>query len=151
MRALPPRLEAWGRSAARFLPAPLSAPLQAAHQELHRSLRLAFSLATVHRRPVCVAPVLGAAQAGPAMHLPLRLPDGVHWGRPESVPLPPDLLDSGWRSGQPRPLTILPDRRAASNVWFLHHGRETLCLRLGLVGQVEILRYRPLLGGWMRA
>lgn len=146
MRAAHSLLGALGHAAARMLPAPLCPPLQAARHELHRSLHLAFSLATAHRCTVCVAPAPEAGQG----RLALRLPEGVRWGRPASVPLPPDLLDSGWHSGRPRPLTILPHRRAASNVWFLHHGREALCLRLGLVGQVEILRYRPVLGTWTR-
>jgi len=147
MRTGLPLLDTLGRAAARILPGPLSPPLQAAHQELRRSLHLAFSLATAHGRAVCVAP---APEAGRG-HLSLRLPEGVRWGRPASIPLPPALLDTGWRTGRLRPLTLLPHRRAAANVWFLHHGREALCLRLGLVGQVEILRYRPQLGAWTRA
>jgi hypothetical protein len=43
----------------------------------------------------------------------------------------------------------MPHRRAATNVWFLHHGRQTLCLRLELSGSVELLRYRPFLGAWV--
>jgi len=145
MRAGRPLLDTLGRAAARLLPGPLSPPLQAARRELRRSLRLAFRLATAHRRAVCVAP-----ESAPG-HLALRLPEGVRWGRPASVPLPPDLAGSGWRPGRPRPLTLLPQGRAAANVWFLHHGREALCLRLGLRGQVEFLRYRPRLGAWTEA
>ncbi len=145
MRAGRPLLDTLSRAAARLLPGPLSPPLQAARRELHRSLRLAFCLATAHRRAVCVAP-----ESAPG-HLALRLPEGVRWGRPASVPLPPDLAGSGWRPGRPRPLTLLPQGRAAANVWFLHHGREALCLRLGLRGQVEFLRYRPRLGAWTEA
>jgi hypothetical protein len=43
----------------------------------------------------------------------------------------------------------MPQRRASANVWFLHHGRQALCLRLDLSGAVELLRYRPLLGTWV--
>lgn len=145
MRAAGPLIDTLSRAAARLLPGPLSPPLRAARHELRRSLHLAFSLATTHRRAVCVAP-----GAGPG-HLALELPAGVRWGRPASVPLPPALRGSGWCTDRPRPLTILPHRRAAANVWFLHHGREALCLRLGLLGQVEILRYRPRLDAWTEA
>lgn len=134
-----------GRAAARILPGPLSPPLQAAQRELRRHLQLASRLATAHRRAVCVA-----LEAAPG-HLALRLPEGVGWGRPASIPLPPELAGSGWSPGRPRPLTLLPHRRATANVWFLHHGREALCLRLGLGGQVAFLRYRPRLGAWTEA
>jgi hypothetical protein len=145
MRTGRPLLGTLSRAAARFLPGLLCPPLRAAQWELRRSLRLAASLATTHRRAVCVAP-----GAGPG-HLALRLPEGVRLGRPASIPLPPELAGSGWRPGRPRPLTLLPQRRAAANVWFLHHGGEALCLRLGLEGQVAFLRYRPRLGAWTEA
>ena len=45
-------------------------------------------------------------------------------------------------------LFLTPEHRAAANVWFLHHGRQALCLCLGLGGTVELFRYRPLLGTW---
>jgi hypothetical protein len=78
----------------------------------------------------------------------VKLPTGVRWGRPAAIPLPPSLEDSGWLGGRPRPITVMPQRRAAANVWFLHHGREALCFRLALSGSVELLRYRPLLRTW---
>ena len=140
-----------GQLVALVLPAPLSPPLSLAHHELRRSLHLAFGLATTHGRVVSVAPVLGGSHDARALCLSFRLPEGVRWGRPAAVPLPPALCDSRWRGGRPRPLSILPHRRAAANVWFLHHGREALCLRLGLGGQAEFLRYRPRLGAWTRA
>ena len=133
--------------AARLLPAPLSPPLRAAQAELHRGLQLAFRLAATHQRPVVLEPLRPAAEG----HLAVRLPAGVRWGRPASIPLPLSLADSGWRGGRPQPITVMPQRRASANVWFLHHGQEALCLRLGLKGQVELLRYRPLLGAWLRA
>lgn len=135
-----------GRLAAALLPMPLSPPLRAAQSELRRSLHLAFQLASTHGRAVTVEPLRPAAEG----RVSVRLPDGVRWGRPAEVPLPPSLADSGWRGARPRPITVMPRRRAAANVWFLHHGREALCLRLDLAGSVELLRYRPLLGAWLR-
>jgi hypothetical protein len=132
------------RALATLLPTPLCAPLRAAQAELRRSLHLAFRLASVHRRTVVLEPFQQATEGS----LALRLPEGVRWGRPLSIPLPPSLADSGWRDGRPRPITILPQRRASANVWFLHHGRQALCLRLDLSGAVELLRYRPLLRAW---
>lgn len=148
MRPAPETLrDVLGRLAARLLPRPLSPPLRAAQAELRRSLHLAFQLAATHGRAVTVEPHRAAAEGRVAV----RLPAGVRWGRPAQVPLPPSLADSGWRGGRPRPITVMPRRRAAANVWFLHHGREALCLRLDLAGSVELLRYRPWLGAWLRA
>jgi hypothetical protein len=138
-------LEQAARAVAVCLPSPLCQPLQAARAELRRSLHLAFQLASSHRRTVVVEPYRQAAEG----HVAVKLPEGVHWGRPATIPLPPSLADSGWRGGRPRPITVMPQRRASANVWFLHHGREALCLRLNLSGSVELMRYRPLLRAWV--
>jgi hypothetical protein len=132
------------RLAALILPAPLSPPLRAAQAELRRSLHLAFRLASTHHRAVVLEPCREATEG----RISVRLPEGVQWGRPAAIPLPPSLAGSGWRGDRPRPITVMPQRRASANVWFLHHGREALCLRLDLSGSVELLRYRPLLGAW---
>ena len=125
-------LQILGRGAAALLPAPLSAPLRAAQSELQRSLHLAFRLASTHDRAVVLEPCRPATEG----RLSVRLPEGVRWGRPTTVPLPPSLADSGWRSGHPHPITVMPQRRASANVWFLHHGRQALCLRRDLSGSV---------------
>ncbi len=132
------------RTLTTFLPAPLSPPLRAAQLELRRSLNLAFRLASLHRRAVVLEPRRQASEGRIAVHLP----EGVCWGRPATIPLPPCLLNSGWRGGRPKPITVMPQQRASANVWFLHHGRQALCLRLDLSGAVELLRYRPLLRAW---
>jgi len=137
-------LRVLGQAVAALLPAPLCPPLRAARLELHRSLHLAFRLAATHGRTVVVDPGRKRAEG----RLSVCLPEGVSWGRPGAIPLPPSLADSGWCGGRPRPITVMPQRRAAANVWFLHHGRQALCLRLDLSGSVELLRYRPLLRAW---
>jgi hypothetical protein len=134
------------RAAALLLPSPLCQPLRAAQAELRRSLHLAFRLAATHHRTVVLDPGRQAREG----HLAVQLPEGVRWGRPSAIPLPPVLADSGWRSGRPRPITVMPQQRAAANVWFLHHGRQALCLRLDLSGAVELLRYRPIFRAWTR-
>jgi hypothetical protein len=143
--AATPLLQYLGRTAARILPAPLCPPLRAAQLELCRSIHLAFRLAATHRRAVVLEPCRAASEGRIAVHLP----QGVCWGRPEEVPLPPSLVDSGWVGGAPHPITVMPQRRALANVWFLHHGREALCLRLDLSGSIVLLRYRPWLGAWV--
>ena len=137
-------LEQFSRAAAALLPSPLCPPLKAAQAELHRSLHLAFGLATTFHRTVVLEPCRKAA----AGRIAVKLPEGVRWGRPAAIPLPPSLEDSGWWGGRPRPITVMPQRRASANVWFLHHGRQALCFRLDLSGAVELLRYRPLLRTW---
>ena len=131
--------------AALLLPAPLSPPLCAARTELRRTLGLAFRLAATHHQPVMLEPG-GEATRG---RVALQLPPDVLWGCPPATPLPPNLVGSGWGSGFPHPILVMPERRAVANVWFLHHGREALCLQLGLSGAVELLRFRPGLGAWV--
>lgn len=143
--ALSTFLQQVSRIAAQVLPTPLCSPLRAAQTELRRSLHLAFRLAATHHRAVVVEPCREATEG----RISVRLPEGVCWGRPAAIPLPPSLADTGWRGDRPRPITVMPQRRASANVWFLHHGREALCLRLDLFGTVELLRYRPRLGAWV--
>jgi hypothetical protein len=138
-------LQQASRIAAMLMPPPLCRPLRAAQAELSRGLHLAFRLASIHNRAVVLEPIRQAAKGRVSM----KLPAGVRWGRPAAVPLPPNLVGSGWWGGRPRPITVMPKYRASANVWFLHHGRQTLCLRLNLLGSVELLRYRPLLGVWI--
>ena len=133
------------RVAAALWPSPLCQPLRAAQVELRRSLHLAFRLASIHPRTVVPAPCRQATEG----RISVRLPEGVRWGRPAAIPLPPSLADSGWQGGDPHPITVMPQCRASANVWFLHHGREALCFRLDLAGSVELLRYRPWLGTWV--
>ncbi|WLT32298.1 hypothetical protein [Geothrix sp. PMB-07] len=145
MRAASAFLQQALQAVARHLPTLPCPPLQAAQTELRRSLHLAFGLAAAHRRAVVVTPFQRSSGACVAV----QLPAGVQWGRPKAIPLPPSLAGSGWRGGKPRPITVTPERQALANVWFLHHGRQALCLRLGLTGSMELLRYRPLLGAWV--
>jgi hypothetical protein len=133
------------RTAAMFMPPPLCRPLRTARSELGRRLNLAFRLASTYHRTVVLEPFRQTAKGRISLHLP----EGVCWGRPMAVPLPPNLIGSGWRDDLPRPITVMPQYRASANVWFLHHGQETLCLRLHASGTVELLRYRPLLGTWV--
>lgn len=138
-------LGSFPRGMAALIPGLLCQPLRKAQADLRRNLHLAFQLASAHQRPVVLEPGVPAKGC-----LGMRLPEGVSWGRPASVPLPPSLANSGWHGERPRPITVMPHRRATANVWFLHHGREALCLRLGLSGSVEMLRYRPLFRAWTR-
>jgi hypothetical protein len=131
---------------ASLCPGPLCQPLRTARQDLRRNLHLAFRLASAHQRPVTLEPGRASAKGSLGIHLP----EGVRWGRPSAIPLPPSLAGTGWRGGRPRPITVMPHRGATANVWFLHHGREALCLRLALTGAVEMLRYRPFLRAWTR-
>jgi hypothetical protein len=101
-------------------------------------------VAATHGRAVTLTPGPSATPG----EIPLRIPPEVGWGRPESVPLPPALQDSGWVAGTPRPIVVMPGGRALASVWFLHHGGEALCLRLNLSGSLELLRYRPGLRAW---
>ncbi|MCX6548654.1 MAG: hypothetical protein NTW40_11530 [Acidobacteria bacterium] len=131
--------------AALLLPGFLSPSLRQASMELRTRLELAFRLAALHHRPVVLEPSRRAGSGQVAV----RLPRGVRWGCPSAIPLPPRLEATGWEGGKPRPITVTPEHRAAANVWFLHHGRQALCLCLELGGGVILFRYRPLLGTWI--
>ena len=132
--------------AALLVPGFLSRPLRQVRAEFQARLDLAFRLATTHGRAVSLEPSRRARSGQVAV----RLPQGVRWGCPDAIPLPPGLEETAWGGGRPHPITVMPEGRAAANVWFVHHGRQVLCLSLGLGGAVHLFRYRPLLGAWVR-
>lgn len=144
MRALGLRLHTIVLRVAPLLPSSLDAPLHAASRDIRRSLALAFRVAAAHGQTVTLAP---SACAAPG-HVSLHLPPEVAWGRPDAIPLPLPLKESRWSRGAPLPMVVMSGGRALPSVWFLHHGREALCLRLNMNGSLELLRYRPRLKAW---
>ena len=96
----------------------LPAPLSPPLRAAQSELRRSLHLAFRLATTHGRAVVLEPCRAATEGRLAVRLPEGVRWGRP------------------------------SANVWFLHHGREALCLRLDLSGSVELLRYRPLFRAW---
>jgi hypothetical protein len=124
--------------------------LSAAHQEIRGSLEQAFALARARGSNVTVA--LGAA-SGAGEHLPVQLTRKVKWGKPASIPLPPDMDAPlvAAKTGEAHPiLTVTPRRTALASVWFLNDGREALCMRLSGHGQLQVLRWRRDLLKWTR-
>jgi prepilin-type N-terminal cleavage/methylation domain-containing protein len=124
--------------------------LSAAHQEIRGSLEQAFTLARARGTNVTVA--LGRA-SGEGEHLPVQLSRKVRWGKPAAIPLPPDMEKPAVAAttGEAHPvLTVTPRRTALASVWFLHDGREALCMRLSGHGQLQVLRWRRDLLKWTR-
>jgi prepilin-type N-terminal cleavage/methylation domain-containing protein len=114
--------------------------LTAVQGEFRAALEEAFLLARARGREVRLG--LAAADTGPPG---LRLPRGVHWGLPGSIPLPPgmDRPARAHLSGAAHPqVTVTPRRTATASVWFLTDGRDALCLRLSGQGRVQLLRWR---------
>jgi hypothetical protein len=124
--------------------------LSAAHQEIRGSLEQALTLARARGSNVTVA--LGAA-SGAGEHLPVQLGRRVKWGKPDHIPLPPDMdaPTVASRTGEAHPiLTVTPRGTALASVWFLNDGREALCMRLSGHGQLQVLRWRRDLKKWTR-
>lgn len=126
------------------------AQLTAAHQEIRGSLDQAFNLARARGTNVTVA--LGKA-TGAGEHLPVQLGRKVRWGKPDGIPLPPDMdapLVAGM-TGEAHPvITVTPRRTALASTWFLNDGQEALCMRLSGKGYVQVLRWRRDLRTWTR-
>lgn len=124
--------------------------LTAAHQEIRGSLEEAFTLARARGTNVTVA--LGKA-SGAGEHLPVQLGRRVKWGKPDHIPLPPDMdaptLAS--RTGEAHAiLTVTPRHTALASTWFLNDGKEALCMRLSGHGQLKVLRWRRDRLAWAR-
>jgi hypothetical protein len=127
-----------------------STELTSAHQEIVGSLDQAFTLARARGTNVNVA--LGSA-SGAGEHLPVQLGRKVKWGKPDSIPLPPDMDDPtlATRTGEAHPIiTVTPRRTALASCWFLNDGQEALCMRLSGKGHLEVLRWRRDLRKWVR-
>jgi hypothetical protein len=124
--------------------------LSAAHQEIRGSLEQAFTLARARGTNVTVA--LGAA-SGAGEHLPVQLSRKVKWGKPDHIPLPPDM-DSpvvAAKTGEAHPIiTVTPRHTTLASAWFLNDGREALCMRLSGQGHLQVLRWRQDLKKWTR-
>lgn len=124
--------------------------LTIAQQEIQGCLDQAFHQAWAQGRNVTIAP----GREGGAGSIPVRLPRRVKWGKPPGIPLPPGMEDPKIAdvSGQAHPrITVTPRRTATAAAWFLHDGRETLCLRLSGKGHLQVLRYRLRSRRWERA
>ena len=121
-------------------------PLRQTQHELRRSVELAFTLARAHGKNVVLTPT----QSRERGQLSLRLPKTVRWGKPTHIPLPKEMSGTGWNEAKPRSITVTPQRKATANVWFLNDGCGALCMKLSLLGEVEMLRYRSLIKRWVR-
>ena len=124
--------------------------LTAAHQEIVGSLDQAFTLARARGTNVTVA--LGQA-SGAGEHLPVQLTRKVKWGKPDHIPLPPDMDAPvvAAKTGEAHPIiTVTPRRTTLASVWFLNDGQEALCMRLSGKGHLYVLRWRKDLKAWKR-
>ena len=143
---------AWGRM-------DLGSPgLGAVQGELRGALEQALLRARAEGRDLRVAlqttPDGRAFLGDPGAIRPLLLPRGVHWGLPASgVPLPPGMAQPlrAHLTGQAHPsVTVTPRSTALASVWFLHDGRDALCLRLSDQGRLTLLRWRHQARQWTR-
>lgn len=117
--------------------------------ELQGSLDQAFHLARARGSNVIVALNTRAAQD----ILPLQLPPAIHWGKLPHVPLPPGMdptvkaASTGLAHAR---ITVTPRRTATASAWFLHDGRDVLCMRLSGHGRIQMLRWRDSRKAWTR-
>jgi hypothetical protein len=127
-----------------------STELTAAHQEITGSLYEAFTLARARGTNVTVA--LGKA-TGAGEHLAVQLGSKVKWGKPDSIPLPPDMDAPvvAAKTGEAHPIiTVTPRHTTLASAWFLNDGQEALCMRLSGQGHIQVLRWRRDLKKWTR-
>ncbi len=126
------------------------AQLAAAHQEICGGLDQAFNLARARGTNVTVA--LGKA-TGAGEHLPVQLGPKVRWGKPDSIPLPPDMDAPvvAAKTGEAHAIiTVTPRRTALASTWFLNDGKNALCMRLSGKGHIQVLRWHRDLLKWTR-
>jgi len=117
--------------------------------ELQGSLHQAFHLARARGRNVTVALGVPATQD----ILPLQLPRGVHWGKPDWIPMPPgmDPTVKAATTGEAHArITVTPRHTATASAWFVHDGRDALCMRLSGQGRCQLLRWRASKNAWTR-
>jgi type II secretory pathway pseudopilin PulG len=127
-----------------------STELTSAHQEIVGSLYQAFTLARARGTDVKVA--LGKA-TGAGEHLPVQLGRKVKWGKPDAIPLPPDMDTPvvAAKTGEAHPIiTVTPRHTTLASAWFLNDGQEALCMRLSGQGHLQVLRWRRDLKKWTR-
>lgn len=123
--------------------------LDAAQQELQATLDHAFVLARAQGTNI----TLGLATGRDPNHLPIHLGRHLAWGKPANVPLPPGM-DAPVRAaltGEAHPdITVTPRHTATASLWFLHDGRDVLCMRLSSRGRVRLLRWHGEARRWAR-
>lgn len=126
------------------------AALWSVQEEFRGCLGQAFLLARARGRNVVVA--MGRGQEGDV--LPVVLPRGVLWGKPPHIPWPPgmDPAITAESTGMAHArITVTPRHTATATAWFVHDGREAVCVRLSGRGRLQILRWRADLRTWTRS
>ena len=129
---------------------PTGLGLTVVSQDLQGCLDQAFHQARAQGRNVTIAP---ASVGGPNI-IPLHIPRGVRWGKPDHIPVPPgmDPPKVAAATGEAHPkITITPRHTVTATAWFLNDGKESLCVRLSGQGRLEVLRYRLRSHRWERA
>lgn len=124
--------------------------LAVAQLELRGSLDQAFAEARARGRNISVS----MSNEKRTDVLPVRLPRGVRFGKPDHIPLPPGVPPPkvAGSTGEAHPIiTVTPRRTATAALWFLHDGEEALCMRLNGHGNVLMYRWRRNLNRWVRA
>lgn len=124
-----------------------SADLTVAQEELRGSIHQAFELARSRGKDVVVA--LGEPTSPDI--LPVRVSSRVHWGKPENVPVPPGMDEPkrAAKKGEAHArITVTPRHTATASAWFMHDGRNVLCMRLSGKGHLQMLRWCRRTGRW---
>ena len=95
---------------------------------------------------------LGKA-TGAGEHLAVELGKRVKWGKPDGIPLPPDMdaPQVAAKTGEAHQIiSVTPRHTTLASAWFLNDGKEALCMRLSGKGHLQVLRYRQDLKTWTR-
>jgi hypothetical protein len=128
---------------------PGSADLTAAQFELKAALEQARHLAHWRGTPVKVGV---RVPASPDI-IPVQVSRRLKWGKPGHIPLPPGMAKpavatlTGEAHGT---ITVSPRHTATASAWFIHDGREAVCMRLSGLGHLQVLRWRSERRVWER-
>ena len=126
-----------------------SMDLSVAQSEFQGSLDQAFHLARERGTNVTVA----LADEKAKDIVPLHLSSRLKWGKPASIPLPPDMDKTvqAEATGEAHPkITVTPRHTATATTWFLNDGREAVCMRLSGKGHVQVLRWHRSTKKWSK-
>jgi prepilin-type N-terminal cleavage/methylation domain-containing protein len=127
-----------------------SVDLVMAQEDLRGGIQQAFQLARARGSNVVVT--LG--DPGMPDVMPVKLPKTVKWGKPADIPVPPGMEEpkKADTTGEAHPrITITPRHTATASAWFVHNGKEAVCMRLSGRGHLQMLRWHRSTHRWSLA
>lgn len=123
--------------------------LTAAQVELKANVQQAMSLARARGSQVTVG---FRIPAGPDV-FPVQVSRRIHWGKPAHIPLPKGMADpvNADTTGESHPrIVISPRMTSTASCYFIHDGKEAVCMRISGRGHLQVLRWKADQKRWVR-